>query len=328
VGRGERLSKIGNLLKSGRCVRPAELLSTLEVSSATLKRDIQFLRDRLNAPLAWCRERGGWFLDNTHPSIGPQYELPGLWLSADEIHALLTMQRLLASLDTGGLLGPHIEPLMRKLSGLLDGGVPARAELERRIRVQTVSARRMHLPHFQALGAALLRRQRVHLLYRARSDGRQSQREVSPQRLVHYRDNWHLQAWCHEREALRDFSVDAVEGVQSVDRAAIDVPDNELDAWLGAGYGIFAGATVTWATLRFTPRRARWVASERWHPDQMGRWDADGRWLLSLPYADPRELVMDILRHVPDVEVISPDELREEVLRRLQEGVKVMGLDE
>ena len=153
-------------------------------------------------------------------------------------------------------------------------------------------------------------------------------RQVSPQRLVHYRDNWYLDAWCHWRNGLRSFSVDAVVRVQVQDTPAIDVPDAELDDVLGAGYGIFSGRHVQWAILRFSADRARWVSAERWHPDQIGRWNSQGQWLLNVPYADPRELVMDILRHVPEVDVIGPDELRAEVVHRLREGLDRMALDE
>lgn len=329
MGQTERLYKIRQWLGSGRCVRKADLLHELQVSESTLKRDLQHLRDRLNMPVEWSLEHGGWQLQRAGPAAGVQMELPGLWLSAEEIHALLTMQHLLANLDAGGLLSAHIEPLRQRLARMLDGGVPPRAEVPRRIRVQTVGARRLHLPNFQALGSALLRRQRAQVSYHARGSDRVSERELSPQRLVHYRDNWYLDAWCHLRQGLRSFSVDAIQAVQVLTRTAIDVPDAELDEVLGAGYGIFAGRQVQHAILRFTPERARWVAAERWHPDQLGRWDHSGHWLLTVPYADPRELVMDILRHVPDVEVLGPAELEDEVLRRLEAGVKRMrGLDE
>lgn len=324
----ERLYKIRQLLSSRRCVTPAQLTRELEVSPATLKRDIRHLRERMNAPVVWCRDRRGWVLDPTQELLGQQYELPGLWLTADEVHALLTMQHLLTHLDAGGMLAPHIDPLRERLAKMLDGGAPPNAEVAKRIRVQTVGARRLHLPHFQALGAALLRRHRAVLSYQGRSTATVTERQVSPQRLVHYRDNWYLDAWCHTRQALRSFSVDAVQAVQVLDQTAIDVPEHELDDVLGAGYGIFAGRPAHRAILRFSPQRARWVAAERWHADQIGRWDSDGHWLLTVPYADPRELVMDILRHVPDVEVIAPDELRREVLRRLKAGVATLGLDE
>lgn len=318
----DRLYKLKAWLDAGQCVNARRACAELEISAATFKRDIALLRDRLNMPVAYSAERGGYRLDRSQPQVGPQYELPGLWFSAQEIHALLTMQHLLAHLDAGGLLGPHIAALRQRLSQALEGGAPPEADVARRVRVLTVGARKLHLPHFQAVGSALLRRRRLVITYQGRGSGQASEREVSPQRLVHYRDNWYLDAHCHLRQALRSFSVDAIGAVRLLERPAIDVPEAELDEVLGAGYGIFAGKAVQWATLRFSAQRARWVAAETWHPDQHGRWDASGRWLLSLPYADPRELLMDILRHTPEVEVLAPEALREAVHQRLAEGLR------
>lgn len=319
----DRLFKLKRWLDTGRCMTREFLLRELETSEATLKRDIAMLRDDFNAPLEWDSELRGWRLDRNARDAGPQYELPGLWFTAEEIHALLTMQHLLAHLDTGGLLGPHVEPLMKRLGHLLGSGAPVKADVARRIRLQTVGARKLHLPHFQAVGSALLRRQRMILQYRSRSRADLTEREVSPQRLVHYRDNWYLDAWCHWRDGLRSFSVDSIESVRAVDGEAKEIADDELDEVLGAGYGIFAGREVRWARLRFGQERSRWVSAENWHPQQRGRFDAEGRWTLDLPYADPRELVMDILRHVPEVEVMWPEELREAVRERLEQGLAI-----
>jgi len=323
MARMERLARIRQWLAPGRCLSPDRAQRELEISRATLNRDIAFLRDRLGVPVEWERERCGWVLAQ---DARQQFEIPHLWFNAEEVHALLTMQHLLSTLDAGGLLGPYIEPLMRRLHQILGSGVPPRAEVARRIRERTVGARRIVLPHFQAVGSALLQRKRLVLHYRARSSSddcglplpADEAREVSPQRLVHYRDNWYLDAWCHRRQALRSFSVDAIERVSIVDAVAAEIADSELDAELGVGYGIFAGRSVQRARLRFSPERSKWVAAERWHPDQHGSFDAQGRWQLDLPYSDPRELVMDVLRHVPEVEVLWPEELAEEVARRLR----------
>ena len=320
-----RLYKLKSWLDAGQCLSKAALLEALDISPATLKRDFAHLRDRLNTPIVHDRERGGWRLDQKAVALGTQYELPGLWLTAEEIHALLTMQHLLAHRDAGGLLGPHIAPLVERFDKLLGVGLNASAEVVRRIGVQTVGARKVHLPHFQAVGTALLQRRRLVIDYHGRSRNERREREVSPQRLIHYRDNRYLDAWCHVKRGLRSFAVDAVQAARVLDRKAIDVPDGELDAVLGAGYGIFAGRKVQWATLRFTPERARWVAAETWHPKQRGRFEADGSYRLELPYADPRELVMDILRHVPEVEVVGPVGLREVVGEKLRAAVEKMG---
>lgn len=146
------------------------------------------------------------------------------------------------------------------------------------------------------------------------------ERTVSPQRLTHYRDNWYLDAWCHLRDGIRSFSLDAIGRVVALDETAEDVADEELDAVLGAGYGIFSGTNLKFAELRFTPERARWVSRESWHPDQEAHFDEAGCYVLRVPYSDDRELSMDILKHGSHVEVLRPDELR----KRIADEVKAV----
>jgi predicted DNA-binding transcriptional regulator YafY len=314
----ERIYQIDQLLAGRSIVTRKQLEDRLGVSWATLKRDLTYMKDRLNAPIVFDRVRGGYCFEDCDKRVGPQYELPGLWFSAEEIHALLTMQHLLSNLDSGGLLGPHIKPMLARLSGLLGAADDAIDEVKRRIRIETVGARRFHLDHFQVIGSALLRRRRLVIRYYARGTDTTTEREVSPQRLIYYRDNWYLDAWCHLRSDLRAFSVDGIEVAELLDVRARDLPDDLLDEVLGAGYGIFSGARVLWATLRFTPERARWVASEHWHPQQEGRYLDDGSYELRVPYADDPELLMDILKYGQDCVVLSPDALAAKVRDQLR----------
>jgi predicted DNA-binding transcriptional regulator YafY len=103
-----------------------------------------------------------------------------------------------------------------------------------------------------------------------------------------------------------------------LDETALDVPEAELEDHYASAYGIFGGKADKVAVLVFTPQSARWVADERWHPQQQGRRLADGSYELRIPYRDARELAMDVMRHGADVEVIAPAELREEIARRLR----------
>lgn len=313
----ERIYQIDQLLADRKFVPRAELQERLGVSWATLKRDLNYLKDRLNAPIIFDRELGGYRIAKDEKRFGPQYELPGLWFSAEEIHALLTMQHLLSNLDTGGLLGPQIKPLLARLTGMLGAADNPTEEVQKRIKIETVGARQFHLDHFQAVGSALLRRKRLIIRYHARGTDETSEREISPQRLCHYRDNWYLDAWCHLRNDLRSFSVDAIQRVEILDKKVKDVDEQRLDEVLGAGYGIFTGDNVGWATLRFTPERARWVASERWHPKQKATLHPDGSCELKIPYTDDRELVMDVLKYGSDCEVMAPKELRQRVVAEL-----------
>ena len=305
----ERLYRIDQLLTERRLVTRNELLDALEISPATLKRDLEYMRSRLNAPILWDRDAGGYRFDTT-PQPGAAYELPGLWFSAPEIHALLTMQHLLADLDPGGLLAPHIRPLIARLEALLGTAEHPADQIRRRVLILGLGKRSLKLDHFEHIGAALLGRHRLAIHYFARGSGEESEREISPQRLVHYRENWYLDAWCHLRNDLRSFAVDAIRRATRIERPATDLPDPELDARLGPGYGIFSGYALHTARLRFTPERARWVATEHWHPQQKGRFDPHGHYILEFPYADPRELIMDILKHGRHCEVMAPPSLR------------------
>ncbi len=320
MDRTERFYRIDQLLNEKKIVPFSLLVEKLEVSRATIKRDLEYMRNRLNAPIVWDREEGGYRFAGREGGAA-QYELPGMWFSAQEVHALLTMQHLLMGLDTGGLLGPHIAPLLARLRALLGTTDDTTEEIHKRIRILGMASRRMALDHFAVVGSALLRRKRLLISHYVRARDETIEREVSPQRLVHYRDNWYLDAWCHLRNDLRSFAVDAIRRTEIIEQPARNIPEKTLDSVLGAGYGIFSGRKVSWAKLRFTPERARWVSLEQWHPRQKARFDKDGAYLLEVPFSDSRELVMDILKQGAGVEVLAPATLRKDVAAQLQKAL-------
>ena len=321
MDRSERFHRIDRMLNAGTTTFAA-LQEALGISRAQLKRDLAYLRERFNAPIEYDRDAGGYRFGK--PLAGPRYELPGLWFSAEEAHALLTMHQLLKGLD-GEILGPHFEPLLARLRAVLGSGDHSWEEVENRIRVIPIGRREAKVAHFGVAAGALLKRKRLRIRHYNRAEDRETEREVSPQRLVHYRDNWYLDAWCHLRQDLRSFAVDAIRDAHLLDERAKDVPKAELDEYLAAGYGIFAGRKLEWATLKFTSAAARWVAAQRWHPKQRARVDKDGCHLLELPYADDRELVMEILKFGPEVEVLAPAGLRKRVAERLRAAAKRYG---
>ncbi len=104
MDRTERFYKIDNLLHVNAVVPITRFLRELEVSRATFKRDIEYMRDRLNAPIEWDRGDGGYRYASG--VAGKQQSLPGLWFNASEAYALLMMQALLSEMQPG-LLGRH-----------------------------------------------------------------------------------------------------------------------------------------------------------------------------------------------------------------------------
>jgi len=315
MDRLERFYKMDQLLHERQIVPVRSFLERLDISLATFKRDLEYMRSRLHAPIEWDRERRGYRYVAPAQNA-PRFQLPGLWFNAAEIHALLTMRQLLKNVEPT-LLAPHIEPLLARLRGVLETDDHTLEEIEKRIRVLQMAARRPNVEFFEVAAKATLDRRRLQMTYFSRGSNETTEREVSPQRLVFYRGNWYLDAWCHLRDGLRSFAVDAICNAVLLDKKARAVPEAELDEVLTSGYGIFSGKATNVARLRFTPERARWVAAEEWHPRQKGRFEPDGTYVLEIPYGDPRELVMDILRHGPEVEVLAPESLRAAVKKQL-----------
>ena len=315
MDRTERFYKIDNLLHVNAVVPITRFLRELEVSRATFKRDIEYMRDRLNAPIEWDRGDGGYRY--TSGVTGQQQSLPGLWFNASEAYALLMMQALLSEMQPG-LLGPHIAPLKARLRAVIESGKHPAGDVESRVKLLSVAARPVTDQNFEVVAAALLGRQRLQILYYSRVRNESSIREVSPQLLIHHRGNWYLGAWCHQQEAMRSFSMDAIEQASVLSKSSKAMPKKALDGFVGQGYGIFSGSDVQWAKLRFTEERARWVSRELWHPLQRLTAQEDGRLVMELPFTDLRELSMDILRQGRHVEVLGPPELRAQVAQELR----------
>lgn len=295
----------------------ADLEEQLGCSRATLTRLIRTYRDYLHAPLTWDAESGGYILERYQ---NKHYELPGLWLNASEICSLLTAHQLLSDVKPG-ILTPYITPLKDKLESLLSQRQSGNNGLFKRIRFLPMAGREPRLEEFQQAAEALISRKRLRIKYRDRQKDELSERWISPQRLVYYRDNWYLDAWCHMREELRTFSLDRLNISQLADQA-IDIPDQQLDDSLTPTYGIFAGPVTNKAIIRFSPVAARWVADELWHPAQESQVLADGSLELTIPYGDPAELVQDILKYAQHAEVLAPETLRTLLIDRLSQALQ------
>ena len=316
----ERLHRIKYMIQSRGCVPIEDFMTSLEISRATFKRDLDYLRDRMNAPIVYDRSMGGYRFDK--PNAGGKIELPGLWFSEKEATALVLMQHLLANLDTSGLLSPHIAPLMDIVDGILGQSEVSAKELRKRIKVFGMSARKNVLENFEEVGVSLLKRQRLQLSYYSKGKNELTERAVSPQRLIFYRDNWYLDAYCHFRKGLRSFAMDGIRTAHVLEDKATEVPEKELHENFAESYGIFSGKATQRAKLRFTPEKARWVSAETWHGQQVSSFDKAGNYTLEFDYNQDPELVMEIMKHGDGVEVIGPASLKSKVRAELEKALK------
>ncbi len=299
MGRTERLFRITSLLRDTKSLRFDEILQRLGISPATLKRDLKYLREQLGTPIEYDA------FDRTYKVHAngqhSRKELPGLWFSEAELHALVFAHRLLEELDPQQKLSPRLKSVIQrvaKLTSLEDG----RDQLLDRVRLLVPGKRQVNSEVFDVVTTAMMKRRQLKLGYFTRSRGINSQRNVSPQRMVFCR-TWYLDAWCHTANELRRFALDAVVSADPLEVVAKEIPMSQIERLFDGAYGTFPGEPNRWGTLVFTQEAAQWVEREVWHPMQRMQRLPDGRLELIVPYREPTELVMDILRHSDQVEV-------------------------
>lgn len=315
MSRRERLYHLHDILRQRRTpITRQDLMAELGCSQATLYRLINELRDHLGAPLEQDPDGRGFYYDR---SLAGNFELPGLWISPDELQALLTARHVLGNVQPG-LLEDELEGVQQRINQLLDAQGLNFSAQPGRINIRHDAGRPVPADLFEDVLQSLFKRQRLAITYHGRRRDDVSEREVSPQRLTGYRDRWYLEAWCHRSQGLRSFALERIRDIRRLDEESTELPEEEISGHFDQAFGIFSGPAEHEAVLRFSPEAARWAADEVWHPEQRSEWRDDGRFELTLPFGRSRELTMEILRYGADVEVVAPDFLRKEVSGQLE----------
>lgn len=292
-----------------------QLAQRLECSTKTVQRSIELMLNHLNAPLISTNTPKAW----QYQPQSNSYELPGLWLTSQELQSLILLLHLLKNLGKG-LLNQELSFVEKQIHQLLSARKINLSQFNNKINIIALGYRHMHTHIFEKVATALLQQRDVQIDYRDFKQQSTTQRQLSPQRLVFYRENWYVDAWCHQRQDLRTFAVARIQQVQITTTPAKPVADEQLNTHFAKGYGLFAGIAPHTAQLRFLPRIAHEIASQHWHPQQTGHWE-NTDYVLRVPYAKDDELLLDILRYTPDVIVESPPELQAAVIKRLQQGL-------
>ena len=259
MNRAERIFRLHKLLQGKRPVPLRRIMEELGASKATINRGLGYMRDFMGAPIVYDREANGHCYDLK----SPEFELPGLWFNQTELHALLASEQLLEAVQPG-LLSPYIGPLRTRIRKLLEQGGPSADTVTSRVLLRTAARRRVDPERFGTVAGAVLNGRILDLEYCGRERDEATTRTVHPQRLMHYRDNWYLVAWCETARDLRTFSLDCITTAREQPHKAKIVDDTKLERHLGASFGIFTGEARAWAVLRFNARAARWVAAEEW----------------------------------------------------------------
>jgi len=323
MSQASRLRNIIAILEARHQPVPVEVfLNENGMSLSAFKRDLDVLRDQFQAPIVWKRgdtdNPRGYILEDKGWSSG-KLGLPNAWFSSAEIYALLMIDEFASHIGPG-LLTEHLAPLVTRITLALSAANDSPQDIRSKVKILASASKRINTPFFETVAQATIRQQKIKILYFTRSKNERSERLVSPQRLIHYKENWYLIAWCHKAKGLRMFALDAIEAAKTTKDAAINIEVKLIDELMGRDFGIYSGGERQWAKLKFTPVQTRWVQAEVWHSEQKTTINEDGSLIMEIPYSNSKELMLDILRFGPDVMVLEPLSLRQAVKEKLQKA--------
>jgi predicted DNA-binding transcriptional regulator YafY len=313
----ERFLWFHGRVKSRAYPNASRLADRFEISSRTAQRDIEFMRDRLHAPLEYDRERNGYgYTDRS-------FELPGMMLTEENIVAVALAVRLASSVPDERMKQGLCSFLDNLLGGSGRQGLCS-ADIAELISVKNVEYSKVSSPHFPAIADALLKGNPLEITYHSPHKNETTIRNIRPLHLLLYMGSWHVIAYCAMKKGLRDF---VVSRIQSAKLAAerLSLPRNLPTAkeYVRKNFGIMQGNKGVPVKLRFAPAVAPWVAEQVWHPAQKTAFGRDGSLVLTFPVADFREVTRRILFYGSEVKVLSPKKLEREVRKEIGRMGKV-----
>lgn len=292
------------------------LAAHFDCSMKTLRRDLKYVYYEQNAP--WFVSNNKVYQDTTRQEA---IELQSFWFGREELESLFALNQIIEELSPGGLKN-QLLPFKKRLDELLTTQGNSHP-LSHKIKLLEMAGRQVDDGVFQTVIQALAENKRLHIRFWNRYIDETRERVISPQKLVRYRDNWLLDAYCHWRKALRSFSLETIQSIELTTQVSTHISSDKLDEHFQSSYGIYAGKADKKAVLKFSPYLSRWVQSENWHPNQVGQWDLDGSYQLTLPYENDTELVQEILKYGEHLEVLEPQELRDKIQQKLKNALHV-----
>lgn len=311
----ERFIWFDNEARRERFPNASKLGEHFEIAPKTAQRSIDHFRDRLFAPLEYdSSEKGYYYTD-------PTFQLPIIRISEEELLALLISRKLITEASAGSL-ADELGSVSQRLGSLLAANLPGRAKPEDAFSFRWKNISPTDPLTFKIVTSALLQGKLLTFSYYSPADGNCTLRTVEPHHMVNYMGNWHLIAFCHLRNDWRDFVLGRMT-LLTVEGSAFPIREKqEWEPYLQNTFGIFQNKTSFNVVLRFTPERARWIKGEIWHEGQSEEDCADGSLVRTLPASHEAEILMEILKHGSQVEVLEPGWLREKVVQEMRDAVK------
>ncbi len=308
-----RMLVIDQAVRAGSWPNARTLGERLEVHPRTIQRDIDFLRDQLQTPIAFDPRRNGYHYTE------PSFRLPYVQLTEGELVAVFLAEQVLRQYR-GTPYGPDLARAFAKITAGLNDPI----SVDGHTLSQAVSFRATAPPLFddsiiRTLITAIVRHRRIVIDYWTASRDAESRREIDPYHLMSCDNQYYLFAYCHSREEIRQFVPGRIRSIALTETVFVPSDTFQVDAFLADSLAVFRGddATLHHVRLRFTGAASRYARERLWHPGQTMEATPDGDLLVCFAVSHLREAERLVLSWSPECEALEPPELRARIASAL-----------
>ena len=298
--------RIHQTLQGGSYPNATTLAHEIEVSTKTIQRDLEFMRDRLNLPIQYDASRNGYHY------TGEVNAFPTMQITEGEIFALVVAEKALQQYRGTSFEKPLLSAIKKMEQALPDTISLNLADIEQTISFRTRAEPILDLKTFDVLAKAVAQRQQLEIYYRKPGQPAEK-RTVDAYHLANINGEWYLFAYDHARKDLRTFVPARIQSVKPTGKTFERTQKFSLEKRLRDSFGVHAGEGEFDVVIRFNARAADYIREKKWHPSQTLRELKGGGAELKMKLSSLAEVQRWVLSWGGDAQVLKPKELAESI---------------
>jgi proteasome accessory factor B len=301
--------RIHQSIQSGVYPNAPELAFELEVSSKSIYRDLEFMRDRLQLPLQFDVARQGWYYTQEVSAF------PAMQITEGELFALVVAEKALQQYRGTSFEQPLLSALQKMQKALPETISVDIAELERAISFRTRAEPILDLGIFDKLAKATAARQQLEFSYRKPGQRQPEQRVVDPYHLANINGEWFLFAYDHLRKDIRTFVPARIKSLKATGNTFAQPRKFSPEQRLRDSFGVHSGQGEFEVVVRFNEQVADYIREKKWHDSQELRELRNGAVELRMKLSSLAEVERWVLSWGGNATVLRPPELANGVQR-------------
>jgi proteasome accessory factor B len=308
----ERMLRIHQALKGGKYPNASTLALELEISTKSIHRDLEFMRDRLGLPLEYDGARRGYYYTEEVNAF------PTLQITEGELVALIVAEKALQQYRGTSFERPLISAIQKMEQALPDTISLSLTDVEQTISFRTRAEPILNLELFDKIAKATAARQQLELTYRKPGQQQTELRLVDPYHLANINGEWFLFAYDHLRKDIRTFAPARIKALKTTGATFSRPQKFSLEKRLRDSFGVHSGEGQFDISLRFTKDAADYIREKKWHDSQQLVELKNGGVELRLKLSSLGEVQRWVLSWGGEAVVLAPRELQESVRQAAQ----------